>query len=85
MRKIIQIVLIAGTLALWIALGILIMRQRHLLDVADPMRDTGLSFGYTCLTQFAPLGMLGLTAIVGCILGVMKRCSKKPRVGANSR
>ena len=72
MRRIIQFILIAGTSALWIALAFLIVRQRHLLDVADPMNDTGISFGYTFLTHFAAPGLLGMTAIVIGILVWMK-------------
>ena len=73
MRRPIQIALIAVTVMLWIALAFLIVRQRHLLEVADPMSDTGISFGYAFLIHFAAPGLLGMTAIVACILAVMER------------
>jgi hypothetical protein len=77
MRKPIQIALIIGTALLWIALAFLIVRQWHLLDVADPMRDTGISFGYGFLIQFAAPAMLVLTVLVVCLLGVMERGSRQ--------
>jgi hypothetical protein len=73
MRKAIQIILIAGVVASWMALAFLIIRQRHLLEAADPMRDTGLSFGLAFLAGVAPLGLLIATAIVTWILVKMKR------------
>ena len=83
MRKPIQIALIAGTVTLWIALAFLIIRQRHLLDVAVSMSDTGISFGYAFLTHFAAPGLLGVTAVVACILALLERGSKKhPKVEA---
>lgn len=75
MRRPIQIALIAVTVVLWVSLAFLIIRQRHLLNVADPMSDTGISFGYAFLTRFAAPGLLGMTAIVACILAVMARGS----------
>jgi len=77
MRMPIQIPLITGIAFLWIALAFFIVRQRHLLDVADPMRDTGISLGYGFLIQFAAPGMLVLTVLVVCILGVMERGSSQ--------
>ena len=75
MRRPIQIALIAVTVVLWVALAFLIVRQRHLLDVADSMGDPGISFGYAFLARFAAPGLLGMTAIVACILAVMVRGS----------
>ena len=83
MRRPIQIALISSTVTLWIALVLLIIRQRHLLDSADPMSNTGLSFGYTFLTRFAPLAMLVVTAIAVSILGVMEHRWKKRLKGSN--
>jgi hypothetical protein len=64
MRRPIQLALIFGTVTLWMSLAFLIIRQRHLVDGADPMSDTGLSFGYAFLTHFAAPGLLGVIAVV---------------------
>lgn len=76
MRKKLQISLIFGALASWFALGTLIVRQHRLMEVADPMRDTGLSFGYVFLTRFASLALVVLTAIIMAILAWMKRSKR---------
>lgn len=77
MRKQIQIVLITGTVLLWVALALLIVRQRHLLAIGDPLSDTGISFGYTFLTNFAAPALLSVTIVVGCIVAFSGRGSKK--------
>jgi hypothetical protein len=76
MRIPIQTILIASTATLWSVLAALIIRQRYMLNKADPMSDTGLSFGYTFLVQIAAPGLLAITLVVMVALAWMKRCSR---------
>lgn len=68
MRKTLKIVLIATTVAAWIVLALMIVRQSRLLAHADPMRDTGLSFGYVMLINFGIPALLGVTIVIAVIL-----------------
>lgn len=81
MRTILQWTLILGIVASWAGLAILIIRQHQLLETADPMRDTGLSFGYVFLIGFAAPGLLGMTAILAAVLFLLKRGSRRKQPG----
>ena len=51
-QRMIRIALLISMAISWCGYGFLIIRQKHLLLTADPMCDTGISFGYTALIQF---------------------------------
>jgi len=76
MQSPIQTTLIAGTVTLWSVLAALIIRQCNMLNEADPMSDTGLSFGYTLMVHIAVPGLLAITLVVIGVLAWLKRCPR---------
>lgn len=55
---------LVATLGLaWAGYIILLIRQQHLREIADPMSDTGVSLGYAFLTAFIGPILLGVTAL----------------------
>ena len=59
--KFVRVSLISMTIIAWMIYVLLIYRQLYLLKTADPMSDTGLSFGYVALTRFGGTLMTGFS------------------------
>jgi hypothetical protein len=59
--KFVGVSLISITFIAWIIYLLLIYRQLYLFKTANPMSDTGLSFGYAALTKFGGTLMAGFS------------------------
>jgi len=67
-NRIIQFVFVCALAGSWIGYGLLLMRQRHLLEISDPMGDTGISLGYGAMIAFGCPVILVFTILM--MLGI---------------
>ena len=72
-RRMIGWMLIAGTRLLWVVVGFLVVRQGLIRAEADPMSDTGVSFGSVFLIGWVVPGMVLLTGVVMVFLVWLRR------------
>jgi len=63
-NRIIQIVFVCALAGSWVGYGLLLMKQRHLLEISDPTFHTGISRGYGALIQFGCPMMLVFTILM---------------------
>lgn len=57
----------------WAGYIVLFIRQQHLLQIADPMSDTGVSLGHFFLAAFVGPLLLGVTALGMISIVIRKR------------